>query len=84
MNQSILFSDEVIWHDDTIEFHAQHSGMLIRCFITLESLRTFSSQVIESKRDALDIFEMHRFDIEEKAEALIEDESFAVDGSIRL
>jgi hypothetical protein len=84
MNQSILFSDEVIWQEDAIEFHAQHSGMLIRCYIRLESLQAFSSQTIESKREALDIFEIHRFDIEEKAEALIEDESFGADGSITL
>jgi len=64
MNQNILFSDELIWHESAIEFHAQQSGMLISCFISLTQLQALSSLPVEGQQDAFDAFERCRFDID--------------------
>ena len=56
MNQNILFSDELIWHESAIEFHAQQSGMLISCFISLTQLQALSSLPVEGQQDAFDAF----------------------------
>lgn len=84
MNQSILFSDQVTWDDTTemVEFHAHQSGMLIVCLVSLEKLAKLAYQKEVAKHEAVAIFDSVRFDIEEIAEALIEDESFDEQGKI--
>ncbi len=86
MNQSILFPDLQSW-DETkqgICFPAQHSGQSIECFISLERLVKLGSASINGKAQALQVFDELRFDIEELAEELIEDESFNSQGQIEI
>ncbi|MCG9790571.1 DUF1488 domain-containing protein [Vibrio barjaei] len=84
MNQSILFSDQATWDEATgmVEFHAHQSGMLIVCLVSLEKLAQLAYQKEVSKQEAISMFDSVRFDIEEIAEALIEDESFDEQGKI--
>jgi hypothetical protein len=84
MNQSILFSDQLAWNEERgmVEFHAQHAGMLIVCFVGLEKLAKLNYSNDVTKEDAFEQFEIVRFDIEELAESLIEDEAFDEVGCI--
>ncbi|OCH12125.1 hypothetical protein A6E05_11180 [Aliivibrio sp. 1S165] len=84
MNQSILFSDDVQWNEETqtILFSAQQMGNLIQCHVAISWLESESGEVIINDADALRVFEEYRFDVEEQAEALIEDEEFNASGEI--
>ncbi|WP_300173493.1 DUF1488 domain-containing protein [uncultured Aliivibrio sp.] len=84
MNQSILFGDDAQWNEETqaILFSAQQMGNLIQCRVTISWLESESGDVIINNADALRIFEEYRFDVEEQAEALIEDEEFNASGEI--
>lgn len=86
MNQSILFPDIQTWDDEhqAILFPAQQAGALIECLITKVSLEQLSGQGIASSQQALDIFAQYRFDLEELAEALIEEEEFNSRGQIEV
>ncbi len=78
MNQSILFSDTQTV-DETLKqviFPAQQAGMLIECVISFDKLSELSGQDIGEDKQALQLFSEYRFDIEELAEALIEDENY--------
>ena len=57
-------------------FPAQQSGALIECIVTKNALEKLSGQIIADGQQALRIFNQYRFDLEELAEGLIEDEEF--------
>ncbi|CAH0524239.1 DUF1488 family protein [Vibrio hippocampi] len=84
MNQAILFSPQASWNNERemVEFHAQQSGMLIECFISINKLKQLSSEPVINEDSAVVVFESLRFDIEELAEELIEDEEFSQDGKV--
>ncbi|MGF1698414.1 DUF1488 domain-containing protein [Vibrio lamellibrachiae] len=86
MNQSILFPDIQNWNEEkkVINFSAQQSGALIECSISISQLELLSDKKIVSPQLALEIFKEYRFDIEELAEELIEQEEFDASGSIEI
>ncbi|PSW11731.1 DUF1488 domain-containing protein [Photobacterium sanctipauli] len=84
MNQDILFPDIQSWDQkqQAVSFPAQQAGALITCWVSLDWLQQRASLQLENESDILATFSAHRFDLEELAEALIEDESFNDDGEI--
>ncbi|QXO17339.1 DUF1488 family protein [Vibrio ostreae] len=86
MNQSILFPDIQSWDEalQAVVFPAQQSGALIQCVVPLTELSRLSGRVVEDSQQALDTFAELRFDLEESAEALIEDEAFNQYGQIEV
>lgn len=91
MNQSILFPDLQNWDSQTqtVVFPVQVQGANIECRISLAKLASLSSTTIDaSEQDieiqALAIFDEYRFDIEEKVEALIEQDIFDEQGRVAL
>ncbi|WED26650.1 DUF1488 domain-containing protein [Vibrio sp. DW001] len=78
MNQSILFSDIQEWNDkrEVVEFTAQQAGSLIKCTISRQRLTAMSGTIELHSDIILDVFSEYRFDIEEIAEDMIEDERF--------
>jgi len=86
MNQSILFPDIQSWDEalQAVVFPAQQSGALIECVVPLTELSRLSGRVVEDSQQALDTFAELRFDLEESAEALIEDEAFNQYGQIEV
>lgn len=86
MNQSILFPDIQTWHADSqqVSFPAQQAGALIDCIISTEVLVRMSDRPINSEEQAIAIFSQLRFDLEDLAEELIEDENFNAFGQIEI
>ncbi|MGD8112601.1 DUF1488 domain-containing protein [Vibrio sp. TRT 21S02] len=86
MNQSILFPDIQSWDAElrTIRFPAQYSGALIECILTSAELEKIAGTKIEGEQQALEIFNQNRFEIEELAETLIEEEVFTPEGVIEV
>ncbi|MCG3723673.1 DUF1488 domain-containing protein [Vibrio cincinnatiensis] len=86
MNQSILFPDIQHWNEKlhVIEFPAQQGGALISCQISIQQLIQYSGQAINSPEQALAVFDTVRFDLEELAEALIEEEAFNQYGNVEV
>jgi hypothetical protein len=92
MNQSILFPDIQHWDETTqfVRFPAQQAGALIECKISLASLVELNkNEFVETNakdigQRALEVFAQARFDIEELAEALIEDEAFDQFGEVQI
>lgn len=84
MNQSILFADIHSWDEEhqVVVFPAQQAGALIECVVSLAELSRLSGQAIDSGQQALALFAEWRFELEERAEALIEDEAFNQRGQI--
>ncbi len=84
MNQSILFPDIQSWDESSqsVNFPAQQSGALIECYVTKEKLSKMSGSNVEGEQQALEAFIALRFDLEEVAEELIEDEAFNEEGHI--
>ncbi|PMH45374.1 transcriptional regulator [Vibrio sp. 10N.286.49.B3] len=84
MNQSILFPDAQEWDAETqqVIFPAQQAGALIQCAVSIQYLARVVGLEVETRQQALSAFEVLRFDLEELAEELIEDEAFAPDGKI--
>ncbi len=85
MNQSILFPDIQSWDEElsAVKFPAQQSGALIECVASLSYLSQFGEQVTNAEQ-ALAVFNANRFEIEELAEQLIEDEEYNQLGMIEL
>ena len=85
MNQSILFPDIQSWDEELagVKFPAQQSGALIECLATLDYLSHFGEPVTTAEQ-ALQVFNINRFEIEELAEELIEDEEYNQLGMIEL
>ena len=86
MNQSILFTEDQKWHEqlESIEFHAQVMGALVTCHVSKESMARITGSVVMDAEQALQLFSQYRFDFEELAESLIEDECFDDRGCINL
>lgn len=88
MNQSIIFSDNEYYNDQLqqVEFQAQCQGHLIRCIISWEALKKLSEQsntlIKANQQLALMLFDSARFDIEDLAEALINQQAFNEHGEI--
>ncbi|CAH1559936.1 DUF1488 family protein [Vibrio owensii] len=84
MNQSILFPDMQSWDEasQSVNFAAQQSGALIECYVTKQKLEKLSGSQIETEQAAIKVFTDYRFDLEEIAEELIEDEAFDEEGHI--
>jgi len=85
MNQSIIFTDLVDWlpAEQQIKFIAQQHGLNIVCLAGLPLLTKLSG-IPADETNALQLFEALRFDLEDMAELLIEDEAFDEQGQIRL
>ena len=89
MNQAILFSDNETYNSDLqqVEFQAQCQGALITCIISVNELYKLNEQqtpVQIDNNEALTLFESARFDIEDLAEEMIENQSFNSDGKVYL
>lgn len=86
MNQSILFPDIQEWNPEleAVVFPAQQSGALIECLVSMQELQKISGVDINSEEEALAAFADVRFDLEELAEELIEDEAFNQSGQIEV
>lgn len=84
MNQSILFPDMQSWDEvsQSVNFAAQQSGALIECYVTKQKLEKLSGSAIDNEQAAIAAFVDFRFDLEEIAEELIEDEAFNEEGHI--
>lgn len=84
MNQSILFPDMQSWDEasQSVNFAAQQSGALIECYVTKQKLEKLGGSLIETEHAAIKVFTDYRFDLEEIAEELIEDEAFDEEGHI--
>ncbi|EJG0975450.1 DUF1488 domain-containing protein [Vibrio parahaemolyticus] len=84
MNQSILFSDMQSWDEvsQSVNFAAQQSGALIECFVTKQKLEKLSGSELDTEQAVISAFIDYRFDLEEIAEELIEDEAFNEEGHI--
>ncbi|GMM91050.1 DUF1488 domain-containing protein [Vibrio fortis] len=85
MNQSILFPDIQTWdaENQCVVFPAQQSGALIECTITLEELGKLAGREVTNEQ-AIEVFSELRFDLEELAEELIEEEEFNSSGQIEI
>ncbi|HGF5190046.1 TPA: DUF1488 domain-containing protein [Vibrio parahaemolyticus] len=84
MNQSILFPDMQSWDglSQSVNFAAQQSGALIECFVTKQKLEKLSGSELDTEQAVISAFIDYRFDLEEIAEELIEDEAFNEEGHI--
>ncbi|HBH7908659.1 TPA: DUF1488 domain-containing protein [Vibrio parahaemolyticus] len=84
MNQSILFPDMRSWDEvsQSVNFAAQQSGALIECFVTKQKLEKLSGSELDTEQAVIAAFIDYRFDLEEIAEELIEDEAFNEEGHI--
>jgi len=84
MNQDILFADIQSWDNDkrAVNFPAQQAGALITCWVSLQWLQKKTVQELTTESDILAVFSANRFDLEELAEELIEDEAFDSEGHI--
>ncbi|WP_413691890.1 DUF1488 domain-containing protein [Psychromonas sp. KJ10-2] len=90
MNQSIIFSDNEYYNSDLqqVEFQAQCQGRLIQCVISWIALSSLDQQndsdAQANEKSALTRFDDARFDIEDLAEELINQQDFNEDGKIYL
>ncbi|MGF1785940.1 DUF1488 domain-containing protein [Photobacterium swingsii] len=84
MNQDILFADIQSWDKkrQAINFPAQQAGALIECWVSISWLQQRTSDSLVNEADIVAAFIHLRFDLEELAEELIEDEDYEQDGSI--
>lgn len=84
MNQDIIFADIQSWDNDkqAVNFPAQQAGALISCWVSLQWLQQQTAQELTTESDILAVFSANRFDLEELAEELIEDEAFDSEGHI--
>ncbi|AQP99758.1 hypothetical protein B0W48_08120 [Pseudoalteromonas aliena] len=80
MNQAIQFIDRLEFRepDHQLVFFAQVSGMLVECVIAVNTLK------LTDESHATEYFEQYRFDYEERAEELIEEESYNSAGQIEV
>ena len=80
MNQAVQFIDRLEFRepDHQLVFFAQVSGMLVECVIAISKLK------LTDESHATDYFEKYRFEYEERAEQLIEEESYNSAGQIEV
>ncbi|MEL3920824.1 DUF1488 domain-containing protein [Aeromonas enteropelogenes] len=86
MNQGILFPDLMEWQaqEQRVHFPAQQMGALINCYISRRRLEKMTGLVLTKEDDIVRAFESVRFDIEDIAEKLIEEQELGEDGAIYL
>jgi hypothetical protein len=84
MNQSVIFTDQVFIEVDKVRFIAQQQGMHINCYVSFSAISELCDKQVVSEGNAMCLFEQCRFDIEDQAEALIEQEAFNDSGDIVL
>lgn len=86
MNQAILFDDQLTidWSVGTVRFDVQWGGQLVPCLISISELQRRSGDPLINAEQVGVAFEQLRFDLEEEAEALIEEEAFDVQGMVWL
>ena len=90
MNQAILFSDNERYNSalQQVEFEAQCQGALITCVISVDNLFQLNDEKFKaqdtSETEILSLFESTRFDIEDIAEQMINDQAFNEDGKVYL
>jgi hypothetical protein len=90
MNQAILFSDNERYNEKLkqVEFTAQSQNALITCIISLDNLYLLNELSDVSKnineQTILNLFDSVRFDIEEIAEKMIDDQQLGHDGKLYL
>ncbi|RQM65080.1 DUF1488 domain-containing protein [Aeromonas enteropelogenes] len=86
MNQGILFPDLMEWQaqEQRVHFPAQQMGALINCYISRRRLEKMTGLVLTKEDDIVRAFESVRYDIEDIAEKLIEEQEFGEDGAIYL
>lgn len=86
MNQGIQFPDLVSWEEQAqrVHFPAQWQGAGINCYISRRRLEKLAGLSLAREEEILKAFEALRFDIEELAEKLIEEQSFGEDGAVYL
>ncbi len=84
MNQDILFADIQLWDNQkqAVNFPAQQAGALITCWVSLSWLQKKVEQPLNEEADILATFVANRFDLEELAEVMIEEEEFNSVGDI--
>ncbi|HIF9166226.1 TPA: DUF1488 domain-containing protein [Photobacterium damselae] len=85
MNQDILFADIQLWDSvrQAVNFPAQQAGALITSWVSLAWLQQHSPNLeLANKEIILARFAELRFDLEEIAEEMIEDERFDECGDI--
>ncbi|AIX75703.1 MAG: DUF1488 domain-containing protein [Mixta calida] len=72
MNQAIQFPDRENWDEaqQAICFPAMVNGFQLTCAITVKELR----QRFLEEGEPLEIFRRHRWDLEDQAQSLIEDQ----------
>ncbi|WEM42258.1 DUF1488 domain-containing protein [Photobacterium sp. DA100] len=86
MNQDILFADMQTWHSarQAVNFPAQQGGALINCWVSRAWLENACGQALANEAAVINAFVQCRFDLEEIAETMIEDEDFNGDGDIEI
>ncbi len=86
MNQSILFPDMQSWDEEkqVVIFPAQSQGALIECVVSKCYLERLHGSELKDEKAILSAFVQLRFDLEEEAETLIEDEMFSSSGQIAI
>lgn len=86
MNQDILFADIQLWDSQkqAVNFPAQQAGALITCWVSLSWLQKKVEQPLNEEADILATFAANRFDLEELAEVMIEEEEFNSVGDIEI
>ena len=84
MNQSIIFTDEILWDQQkqSVCLFAQCQGVMILCFINLEKLAELSEQKITSEKQAVTVAEQFRFDLEDYFEEQIGSEAMDDSGTV--
>ncbi|AZG71524.1 DUF1488 domain-containing protein [Shewanella livingstonensis] len=82
MNQSVIFSDQLFIETNKVRFIAQQQGMNINCFASFVIISELCDNQLVSKHNAGSLFEQCRFDLEDRAESLIEQEAFSDSGEI--
>ena len=86
MNQDILFADLQTWDSErqAVNFPAQQGGALINCWVNRQWLENKCGHILSDEAAVLNAFAQYRFDLEDIAEAMIEDEDFTPDGDIEI
>ncbi|HBF45892.1 DUF1488 domain-containing protein [Shewanella frigidimarina] len=84
MNQSVIFTDQVYPETNQVKFIAQQQGVNINCYASFSVISELCDKQVVSGSNVVCLFEQCRFDLEDQAEALIEQEAFNGSGDIIL
>ncbi|MCK5885410.1 DUF1488 family protein [Ferrimonas aestuarii] len=86
MNQQILFNDqfEIDMQQQWLRFNAMVSGQQVGCYISVPSLSHLAQSPLETELQIGQAFEKYRFDLEDEAETLIDEENYDAQGRIWL